>query len=98
MKNKVINISNHKGEIENGHACQHHFSGGNLIEYEVKNDVFYNVSIHVIDEETNSILRVDKDFKTKIDALNYLKMFVGKKPICEAIIIKKTEKEIYHYV
>lgn len=51
MKTKIINIANHKGEIENGHGCEHHFDGGNLTEYEGTKDVLYDVSIHVIDNE-----------------------------------------------
>jgi len=98
MKPDIIKITNHLGEIENGHGCTHLFYGGNLNEYEGEKHVFYHVSIHVIENETNTILKVDKDFETKIDAINYLKMFVSKKPICEGIIIEKYEKEVCHYV
>jgi len=98
MGTKVINITNHTGEINKHDTCEHHFDKGNFIEYNGDEDVVFYVGINVIDDETNSILRVEKDFETKESALSYLKMFVSKKPICEAIIIEKKQKEICHYV
>lgn len=98
MKNKIIKITNHSGEIENGHSCNHNFNGGNFVEKESDINVVYYVGVSVIDKETNSILTVEKDFYDKKSALKYLRMFVSKKPICEAIILEKSQKQICHYV
>ena len=95
---KIIKITNNFGEIENGSSCIHHFNGGKLSKANSLSQNIFSVKINVIDEKTNSILKVNKDFESKKSALKYLKIFISKYPVCEAIIFKNTKKELYHYV
>ena len=97
-RTQIIKITNNLGEIENGSSCEHHFYGGKLSKLNSLSQNIFSVKISVIDEKTNSILNVKKYFESKKSALKYLKIFISKYPVCEAIILKTTKKELYHYV
>ncbi|MGB5981649.1 MAG: hypothetical protein WBG46_05855 [Nonlabens sp.] len=98
MGTKVYHVTKNIGEIDSDDTCEHHFYGGSIFTYEGEKNIFFELDISVIDEPTNAVMRVQKKFSDKNSAISYLKKFVAKKPICEAIIIEKYEKEVCHYV
>ena len=62
MVNKIINITNHPGEIESGQSCVHHFDGG---KFEFKEGNLYKtflVIVRIIDEESNAVLKLKRHF------------------------------------
>lgn len=99
-KLKKICITEHEGEIPNGHNCTYNFEGGSFTEFDYKEEgeVLFDVDIHVVQQETNSILRVQKTFESQETAMNYLRMFIAVNPVSEGVVIRKSRTEIYHYV
>ena len=98
MKTKTIKMQKHVGEVGTENNYTHFFSGREITECKGNENITYKVDIHLIQEETNSTLRVQKEFETAETALDYLNKFLIINPICEAIIVEQSKKEIYHYV
>lgn len=95
---KVIDISPHLGEIGFENDFRHNFYGGNFTEFDGEEDIYFEVDIHVIQEETNTVLRVQKEFENYEHAKSFFIMFISKNPISEGIIVKQIRKEMMHYV
>lgn len=96
---KTIKIKKLPGELENGQAGTYIFTDGELEKIiDPYEETVFRVCITVLQAETNTSLRTIKEFENSEAALNFLKLFTRKNPVSEAILEKRSVKQLYHYV
>lgn len=95
-KAKEIILEPCKGEIDEFTGFTHYHAGV-FSNMHCKATSFV-VTGNVLQEETQSILRVEKTFDNYKNAKEYLEDFVSKNPLSEMLLYKNSKTELINYI